>query len=396
LKLKIDKRRKTGKSHSTTLRHLIKMFTRSQLTPLNVTDLKQMCRDLGMTLGTGRKADLIDRLLLPESERPLKKVSKAASVSTTRSKATKATKEAAKEATKPEDILTFFTPSTRAENDATNKKRERVISLLSNIPAEFLESEDVGRYWLLLQDSWDQTLATVAESTKIPPYASTKITMRGGRSYHYDADVTFCDSDGTELATRKIEFKYGARTIKAIPQYLSLQAKFEMFGSSSTTYDKFWYERYLDAYRACDPGLTEEKPALDEYLKLVTATSATHPFFKQMKERKTANQKAKDTVVNDSITAYLTEFGCSLDLATISSKVRTSQSEKIFLLWADGEFHIDQITEPEMTDLRIKGIRNGNLLELEAAGTTHSLLLRWRNGGKGILNPAWQISMKRS
>lgn len=369
------------------------MFTRPQLTPLNVTVLKQMCRDLGMTLGTGRKDDLIDRLLLPESERPLKKISKKkeGSVTTTRSK--RSTKSKASDVA-PEDILAFFTPSTRAENDATNKRRERVISMLGNIPAEFTESEEVGRYWRLLQDSWDHTLALVAESTRIPPYSSTQITMRGGRSYHYDADVTFCDVDGATLATRKIEFKYGAKKIKAIPQYLSLQAKFEMFGSS-TTYDEFWYEHYLDAYLACDPELTEEKPALDEYLKLVTATSATHPFFKQMKERKTANQKEKDTVVNDSITAYLTEFGTSLDLAVFSSKVRASQSDKIFLLWADGEFHIDQITEPEMTDLTFKGIRNGNLLELEAAGTTHSLLLRWRNGGKGILNPAWQIFMKR-
>lgn len=344
---------------------------------MKVTELKQLCRTLGMTMGTGHKAVLIERLLLPESERPLKKAPKAESVA---SKATPLS---------PEDILTFFTPSARADNDATNKKREQILSIINDPPADFMESEEVGRYWRLLHSSWHAVLAKIYTH----PYASTKVVMRGGRSHHYDADVIFCDSTGVEVATKKIEFKYGSTSVKSLAQYLSLQAKFEMF---TVTYDRFWYEHYLDAYLACDPELTEPKPPLKEYLKLVTATAATHPFFKRMKDRKTVNQKAKDTVVNDSITAYLTEFGESIDLDTISAKIRDSQTDKIFLLWADGEFHVDQIAESEMSGLTFKGIRNGNLLELEAGGTTHSLLLRWRNGGKGILNPAWQISMKRS
>ena len=40
------------------------------------------------------------------------------------------------------------------------------------------------------------------------------------------------------------------------------------------------------------------------------------------------------------------------------------------------------------------GIRNGNVIEVQSGPTLYRLLLRWRNH-KGILNPAWQISMKR-
>lgn len=47
-----------------------------------------------------------------------------------------------------------------------------------------------------------------------------------------------------------------------------------------------------------------------------------------------------------------------------------------------------------MADMIFHCIKNGNILELKTSNNIYRLLLRWRNH-KGILNPAWQISMKR-
>jgi predicted secreted protein len=51
-----------------------------------------------------------------------------------------------------------------------------------------------------------------------------------------------------------------------------------------------------------------------------------------------------------------------------------------------------------MSDIKFHSIKNGNTIVLQSAAnpsTTFHLLLRWRNH-KGILNPAWQISLKRT
>jgi hypothetical protein len=77
-----------------------------------------------------------------------------------------------------------------------------------------------------------------------------------------------------------------------------------------------------------------------------------------------------------------------------SEKVKATQTDKIYLLWSNGTFHIDKVREQEMTEMMFHSIKNGNILELKSGQTIYGLLLRWRNH-KGILNPAWQISMKR-
>ena len=176
-----------------------------------------------------------------------------------------------------------------------------------------------------------------------------------------------------------------------MPQFLSLQAKAELFHE---TYDKFWYETYLDRYLACDAGLTETKPSLETYLKCVTKTSySVTPFFAKLKERELIFQAEKNEVVNQSITDYLTTHGSTIHLSAFSEKVQSTQRDKIYLLWSNDRFYMDRVdtTEP----MTFHGIRNGNVLEVKSGNTIYSLLLRWRNH-KGILNPAWQISMKRT
>lgn len=289
------------------------------------------------------------------------------------------------------DITTFFSTSTRNENDATNKIREKVLKLICNPPKEYLENPEFGNSWRIVYQAWNDALKKVAEETNILIYTSTQIKIRGGRKFNYDADIMYYN--GTILvANRKIEFKNGGSNISDLPQFLSLQAKIGLF---TETYDKFWYEKYLDKYIGCDSSITEAKPSLQLYLKNVTSTKYTiTPFFAQLKDRELFFQKEKNEVVNASITDYLTQYGKELDIKSFSEKVKATQTEKIYLLWCNGKFYTDKLSEAEMSDMTYHSIKNGNVLEVKSGNTIYGLLLRWRNH-KGILNPAWQISMKR-
>ena len=84
-----------------------------------------------------------------------------------------------------------------------------------------------------------------------------------------------------------------------------------------------------------------------------------------------------------------------MNIEFFTNKVKKSQSGKIFLMWSKDEtFCIDTFSETEMNDITFYSIKNGNILQLKSGNTIYNLLLRWRNH-KGILNPAWQISIKR-
>ena len=292
------------------------------------------------------------------------------------------------------DIKTFFSTSTRGENDATNKIRERVLKVICNPPKGYLEDLEHGESWRTLYREWNNGLKEVADKTNVPSYTSTKIIVRGGRGYNYDADIEYYN-DITLVANRKIEFKNGGSNIAEQPQFLSLQAKFPLFAK---TYDVFWYENYLDKYLKCDTEITEPKPSLESYLKNVIKTKYNiTPFFAQIKAREAFFQKEKNAIVNTSITQYLTEYGNTININAFSEKVKATQTEKIYLLWSNGKFSTDMMSEEEMTNITLHStqpIKNCNVVQLVSKNTIYGLLLRWRNH-KGILNPAWQISMKR-
>jgi len=289
------------------------------------------------------------------------------------------------------DITTFFTTSTRAENDATNKVREEVLKLLCNPPKEYLEHPEFGNSWHIVCSAWNDELKKIGEETGVPEYTSTQIKVKGGRKFNYDGNVMYCN--GTKVvATRTIEFKNGGTNISGIPQFLSLPVGNRLF---TETYDEFYYKKYLDKYIACDSDITEAKPSLEIYLKKVKSTRyEITPFFAQIKARELFFEKEKNDIVNASISHYLSEYAKEIDIKSLSEKIKASQTNKIFLLWSKGKFCSDKISEEEMSDMKYHSIKNGNVLEIKSGNTIYGLLLRWRNH-KGILNPAWQISMKR-
>jgi hypothetical protein len=288
-------------------------------------------------------------------------------------------------------INLFLNKCSRNQNDATNKVRETVLNHLQQLDDTYRTDPEYGESWRIVETAWHEALHDIAVKTKVPAYTRFSTVTKAGRGHSYDINVNYFDG-GTEVASRHIEFKYGTSKIDKLPQFLSLQAKFPMF---SKTYDVFFYESFLDAYLACDPELAiMAKPAFKDYIKMVSGTSSSDPFFIALKAHENVNKKGKANLVNSSIRAYLNTYASTLDMSAFYEKVNVSQAEKQYLLWHNGKFHYDSIDVGLQTDMSISGIKNGNVLMVKSGLKTFKLLLRWRNH-KGILNPAWQISLQR-
>jgi len=289
------------------------------------------------------------------------------------------------------EIKKFLEKCSRDENDATNKIRERILKNIQAIPEDFLNDSTYGESWKLLLSKWNEAIIEVSKIANIPEHTRYVVRMKGGRRTNYDADIDYFNGN-TKLQTVKLEFKYGCESLNGLPQFLSLQVKFGLF---PVTYDRFFYDNYLDKYIAVDSGITLQKPSWEVYKKQVTNVKASiSPFFAMLKERESIEKEKKFCIVNESIREYLKQHAASIDTASLIKKFIDSQKGKVFALWSDGKFHIDKISETEMSDLVFKGVFNDNRIDLVKEKTTYGLLLRWRNH-KGIQNPAWQISMKR-
>ena len=282
-----------------------------------------------------------------------------------------------------ESIQTFFHGNgcARSENGAVNDIREKALCLMMNntIPPEFLESE-FGDNWLKVQRELYEALKITAENP-------ATFQLKAGRNNTYDFDMIY------SLTNKKVkvEFKYGTKNMDDCPQILSLPT-----GSSKLipeTYARFFYVNYLDRMIACDDGITETKPSMDVYLKTVKNNKTAVAFFTQLKERDPFFKHEKTTVVNQSITEYLEVYGKDIDVKNFYERIKTSQN-KIYLCRKNDQFYIDQFVESEMTNMVFHGIKNGNVIVIQSEHTRYNLLLRWRNR-KGILNPAWQISLKK-
>ena len=297
-------------------------------------------------------------------------------------------------------ISTFFASSTRSTNDAINKIRERVLEHIISPPIEYLQDTDYGHLWQHVHNEWNAIISKLIDKDSAYSYCHLELNLLAGRGNNHDANLICRHKSSTVDKIIKIEFKYGAKSICSIPQFLSLQTNQPTLKMFDEPYDVFYYNHYIDSYIACDPGgITEPKPQLDIYLKCVRSTDYTiHPFFTQLKEREPIAKLNKNKVVNDSIRDYLRQHAHSIDTTQLTQKIIQTQQDKIYLLWSNQKFHIDEIHIDSMRHIEFSSISDkGNVIILRSGsgiGIGLHMLLRWRNH-KGILNPAWQISMKR-
>jgi hypothetical protein len=292
------------------------------------------------------------------------------------------------------DIECFFTTSKKQKNDETNNVREDILEIINVMPDENFNDPVYGPRWMKVRTSWNDALKMVADKTSVHGYTSVKIFKKGGRTSHYDFSVSYYNED-VLIATRQIEFKNGAKDITDLPQFLCLAANKPFLPE---TYDTFYYKNWLGRYIACDSDITEQVPSLLLYIKSVShltpkdINNSSSAFFSQLKSREKFFKLEKKRVINSSITDYLTRYGNLIDIEYMYDKFKNTQSNKHYLLWCNGKFYYDTLSISEM---KFHSIKNGNMIVLNSGNTQYELLLRWKNHN-GILNPAWQIGMKRS
>jgi len=289
-------------------------------------------------------------------------------------------------ATMSSEYADFFKNSTKAENDAANKRREAILLTLYDIELP----SDTPAPIRNLQESWRTTIRSLCPME----FSTVKVIKKGGRSNNYDFFIEYFSVDGRPIYSQKAEFKHGASSIEAQPQFLSLASKGLLFPLS---YPEFYYDGYLTAYCASDTSITESLPARDDYLARIHGCDYdTHPFFRTLYDRELTNKKAKATVVNQSIRAYLEAYGDKCDVAQLTAKLLETQADKVFLLWdmRAAVFHVARLTATDLTPTEYRGVDKGNTIVYATETYLLKLLLRWKNH-KGILYPAWQISLKR-
>ena len=289
------------------------------------------------------------------------------------------------------DILVFYNTYTKKDNDAANKKRETILEIILCAHPSFLTHPEFGDKWCHIQKQWMESIHRAAKELMIPSYTSVEVERIGGRGSNYDFEFRY-KNEGRLVGSVKIEFKYGAKNINNLPQFLSLPAKFALL---QETFDVYWYHNGYDKYRACDPSLKEPKPSLEEYQRVVVHTqSKVHPAIDELRTQEENFKMEKKRVVKSLIGEFLKKYEDTTNLSAFTEKVKETQTNKIYLLWKDGMFHMDKIDDSEMNDIAFHSIKNGNTLLLKSGNTSYHALLRWKNH-QGILGPAWQISLRR-
>jgi hypothetical protein len=280
----------------------------------------------------------------------------------------------------------FFASSSgtgRDNNDKSNKIREQILmNGFNGKTAEFCNDPEHGAKWRHVKDSFESSLRALGGE------GSMNVIARGGRNYNYDFEVVRSD------CTHKVEFKFGGNSVESLPEFFNPAAN-KAFHPE--LYADLFYTDHLPAI-ADLYGLTP--PPKEDYMRHVYKNTSKHPFFVAFRAAESARPdlySKKGKLVAASITAYLEKVKNETNLELLTEEFMRSQSGKHFLIWSNGEFHHDSISDAELTAKSVVGVRNGNILVIQSAEpkTRHEMLLRWKNH-LGVLFPAWQISMRRA
>ena len=298
-------------------------------------------------------------------------------------------------------IFSFSTISSRDSNDSVNKIREAVILFivnnLSNNPYRY------SYVWRKFIHNVYRFIINVFNTTALYPEVLFKCTLASGRQHNYDFMFDMIHTSTNTNTVQPIEFKYNSTKVSECPQFLSLSSKL------NTEYAEFFYDEYVDKitilYNLCSIDR-------DLYLSIVHTTNyELHPWFNQLYTLENSDiekKQLKKNMVDESIHRYLTElYVPKIDDDVIewwNNKFNKTQHNKVYMLYdpKKKQFTSDKIDTSELTIYKLqmdvcvnKSNKVHTLVFSTSENTNIKMLLRWRNHA-GILNPAWQISIKRN
>lgn len=287
-----------------------------------------------------------------------------------------------------EQIELFYKAGKKCENDTDNRIREDILAKIITVPLEYLDDQTYGDKWRQVMTGWLDVLKGLYTNTIT--YETIDVIKMAGRGHNYDFEAHY-KTDSSLLQKVNIEFKYNSSSLDKIPQFLQLH---ENNGFLKASYAEFYYDNYLSKHIEHIPLL--ELIDRDLYLKNIKSVNYNcNSFFAKLKaaEDDPISKGAIDKLVKESITTYLSNYGKDIDLSVLRSRLEP-QTQKVFVMWKSGKFTTDKICIS--TQLEYKGIKNNNTIVVEdiEQRQEYHLLLRWKNH-KGVLNPAWQISLHK-
>ncbi len=289
-----------------------------------------------------------------------------------------------------EQIELFYKIGKKCDNDGDNKIREDILVNIHNISQEYLNHTEYGAKWREVQTGWSDALKGLYK--KEEKYDKIDVVKMAGRGHNYDYSISYNTNNNNILQQTCLEFKYNSASLDKIPQFLQLH---ENCGFLKASYAEFYYDNYLSKHISHIPLI--ELIDKDTYLKNIKGVNYNcNSFFAKLKaaEEDQIAKSAIDKIVKLSISDYLSKYANDIDLVTLKKRLNESQRDKVFIMWKGGKFSTDRISIGEM--LEYKGIKNNNTIVIEDVEQVqeYHLLLRWKNH-KGVLNPAWQISLHK-
>lgn len=296
----------------------------------------------------------------------------------------------------------------KSKNDLFNKKREQVFEFIANSEDKkhpYFRDERWSYVREHIVDLLHQLYANFSRSKKVG-FDSWKVIHKAGRQHNYDFEIEYYKKGRRILQIPKVEFKNDdSGSLEKLPQIVSWQIH-----STATQfiykkrYDAFYYEKSLDNVIDLYPKrlkLRQLKPTFETYEKLVKSTNASClPFFEVMYDHEDQVLKEKSAIVDESIHRYLKSLNKNrIDYDKVEEKLNHAIAQKIFVMWNGDQFKVEILEENIVLDRKYE-LQKGkndlyNTLKFRTEDQTMSFmfLLRWRNH-KGILNPAFQVSMK--
>lgn len=276
------------------------------------------------------------------------------------------------------DIVAPWAKAQKSDNDKNNKLRELIVCATVNkaVPEDFYNDEDYGTQWQKMRDS----VTTFLNEIGADPNDST-MELKAGRKFNFDFMLT---TNGTQ---KKIELKFGAKTVNDCPQFSS-----PMNPSNYMTknFERYWHEEGpLDAI-SDRAGLT--KPDLETYLKEVSGNAP--PCMKDYQEMYKTDKSFSDfckATNTDAIKKFMSQSELRADVLT--NYLVESQRGKIYMLYSPEtqSFHVEYANLNDYVITK-QTHHTHNTFHCETqTGKKLKVLLRWKNGN-GIAFPAFQIS----
>jgi hypothetical protein len=288
-------------------------------------------------------------------------------------------------------INLFICPnSKKCMNDANNKIRESIIVDITNnnIPLNYYNESNslLNKYWLLIKNELNYYYSKLLKNDI---YYKKELILKAGRRYNTDFELILYNKNNDIINKYNIEFKYNAKLINELPQFVS-PGKPSLFLTSS--YEEYYYDNYMNELIKKTSLI---KPNRDEYIKSINSTNPKCVIeFKKLYKNNNIFKKHANNLAKNSIKEFILNNNILVD--KLNKYLLETQKNKYFMLYKNNKFNIEVFNTNDILINPNTCIKTHNsYLFLTNNKKVLKILLRWKNNN-GIAFPALQISIMKT